>query len=135
MRPLSTDHGGVLELADAGGPKRPPGLTHDPHPRVPRNRSTLGLTRCARGRHALRPRSVLGCHTPGLRGSDLNDPLALRCEPQTSSPGPSGGPETGLSRQAPVLPTGPGGADTGGSDVVLVADLVRLVVPALPSHA
>src|SRR5690349_22222297 len=51
-----------------------PGLTHHPHPRVPRSRATDG--------HALRPRSALGCPTPGLRGSDLNDPLALRCEPQ-----------------------------------------------------
>src|SRR3954453_7217912 len=40
VRPLSADHGRVLELADAGGPQRPPGPAHHPHSRVPRKWST-----------------------------------------------------------------------------------------------
>ena len=59
MRPLSSDHGGVLELADAGGSQRPPGPAHHPHSRVPWSGTTHGLTRCARDRPSLRKRPAI----------------------------------------------------------------------------
>jgi hypothetical protein len=52
VRPLPADHGGVLELANAGGPQRPARPARHPGSRVSRDRSAHAHTRCPRGRYS-----------------------------------------------------------------------------------